>query len=99
MVAVQGHDGGWIPGLRVVGTDPNGVVTKSEVSAGEVIGYTPPSEVVKSGNVKFEPLSNYVTGVWFFHLETPDGKQVSDTYPLEMRAENRAWFFLRFQPS
>jgi hypothetical protein len=98
MVAIQTHDGGFVPGLRVVGIDPNGVVTKSEVSAGEVIGYTPPSDVVKSGNVKFEPISNYVTGAWFFHLETADGTQVSDTYPLTMDAENRAWFFIRFQP-
>ncbi len=99
MVAIQGHDGGWIPGLRVVGTDPNGVVTKSEVSADDVIGYTPPSEVIKSGNTKFEPLSNYVTGTWFFHLERPDGTQVSDRFPLGMDAENRSWFFLRFQPN
>ena len=98
MVAIQNHDGGWIPGLRVVGVDPNGVVTKSETSADTVIGYTPPSEVVKSGNVKFEPISNYVSGIWFFHLERPDGTVVTDSFPLEMNAENRSWFFLRFQP-
>ena len=98
MVAIQTPDGGFIPGLRVVGVDPNGVVTKSEISAGEVIGHTPPAEVVKSGNVKFEPISNYVTGTWLFHLETPDGTQVSDTFPLGMDAENRSWFFMRFQP-
>ena len=98
MVAIQDHDGNFIPGLRVVGIDPNGVVTKSEISAGDVIGYTPPGEVVKSGNVKFEPISNYVTGTWLFHLETPDGTQVSDSSPLGMDAENRSWFFMRFQP-
>jgi hypothetical protein len=99
MVAIQTHNGDFIPGLRVVGVDPNGVVTTSEISAPNVIGYTPPGDVVKSGNVKFEPISNYVTGTWMFHLETADGTQVSDTYPLNMDAENRLWFFLRFQPS
>jgi hypothetical protein len=98
MVAVQGHDGGWIPGLRLVGVDPNGVVTKSEPSADHLTGYTPPSEVIKSGNTKFEPLSNYVTGTWLFHLETVDGNQVSDTYPVNMDVENRVWYFFRFHP-
>jgi hypothetical protein len=98
IVAIQGHDGGWIPGLRVVGTDPNGVVTKSEISADDVTGYSPPSEVVKSGNTKFEPISNYVTGNWVFHLETADGTQVSEDFPLTMDTENRAWYFFRFQP-
>lgn len=99
MVAIQDHNGNWIPGLRVVGIDPLGVVTKSELSAKEQTGYTPPSDVIKSGNTKLEPLSGYVTGTWLFHLETPDGKQVSDTYPVNMDAENRVWYFFRFQPS
>jgi hypothetical protein len=99
MVAVQGHDGGWIPGLRVVGVDPNGVVTKSEPTADGVVGHTPPGDVIKSGNTKFEPISGYVTGAWYFHLETPDGTQVSDTYPVNMDTENRVWYFIRFQPS
>ena len=99
MTAIQTHEGGWIPGLRVVGVDPNGVVTKSEPSADKVTGHTPPSDVVKSGNTKFEPLSGYVTGVWHFHLETVDGRQVSDSYPVEMDAANRVWYFFRFQPN
>ncbi len=98
MVAVQNHDGGWSPGLRLVGLDPNGVLTKSEPSADQQTGYTPPGDVIKSGNTKFEPLSNYVTGTWLFHLETPDGKQVSETIPLNMDAENREWYFFRFVP-
>lgn len=98
MVAIQTPDGGFIPGLRIVGVDPNGVVTKSELSADQVIGYTPPGDIIKSGNVKFEPISNYVTGTWFFHLETADGQQVSDIHPLGMNAENRSWHFMRFQP-
>lgn len=98
MVAVQGQDSGWLPGLRLMGMDPNGIVTKSEPSADQVTGYTPPGEVIKSGNTKFEPLSNYVTGRWYFHLETVDGKQVSETFPIDMDAENRVWYFVRFQP-
>lgn len=98
MVAIQAPDNNFIPGLRVVGVDPNGVVTKSELSAGQVTGYTPPGEVVKAGNVKFEPLSNYVSGTWFFHLENADGQQISETFPLDMSVENRLWYFFRFTP-
>jgi hypothetical protein len=99
MVAVQGHDGGWIPGMRLAGIDPEGVLTKSEPSADRQTGYTPPGEVVKSGNMKFEPLSNYVTGTWLFHLETADGKQASETFSINMDADNRVWYFFRFQPN
>jgi hypothetical protein len=99
MVAIQTHEGSFIPGLRVVGIDPNGVVTKSEISADDVIGYTPPGEVVKSGNAKFEPISNYVTGTWLFHLESADGTQITDTFPVTMDLENKLWYFLRFQPA
>ncbi len=102
IVAVQGHDGGWIPGLRVVGTDPNGVVTKSEPSADHATGHTPAdSTVVKSGNTKFEPqpVSVYITGPWIFHLESVDGKQVSPDFTVNMNVESREWYFFRFQPS
>jgi hypothetical protein len=98
MVAIQTHNGDFVPGLRLVGIDPEGVVTKSEPSAGEVIGYTPPGEVVKSGNTKFEPISNYVQGTWLFHLENGEGTQISETFPVSMDVENRVWYFFRFQP-
>ena len=99
MVAIQTNNGDFITGLRLVGIDPNGSVTKTEASAGEVVGYTPPSEVVKSGNTKFEPLSNYVTGTWTFHLENLEGQQVSEQFTVTMDAENRSWYFFRLQPS
>ncbi|MFN8456576.1 MAG: hypothetical protein U0401_18225 [Anaerolineae bacterium] len=38
------------PGLRVVGIDPNGVVTASNLRPDRAIGNTPPGGVVKSGN-------------------------------------------------
>lgn len=98
MVAVQQADGGFIPGLRLVGVDPNGVVTKTTLSADDAVGYTPPGGVVKSGNTKFEPISNYVTGPWTFHLEAPDGTQVSETFTVNMDSENRSWYFFRFVP-
>jgi len=85
--------------LRLVGVDPNGVVTKSELSQGKATGHTPPGDVVKTGNTKFEPISNYVTGAWFFHLEAENGRQVSDTIPVTMDVEHRVWYFMRFTPS
>lgn len=96
MVAVQTQNGDFIPGLRLVGVDPEGEVTKTELSAGSVVGFTPPSEVVKSGNIKFEPRSNYVTGTWTFHLENAEGQQVSEQFTVTMDAENRSWYFFRF---
>jgi len=101
VVAVQNNDGGWIPGYRVVGTDPNGIVTKSEPSADRETGHTPAnSSVIKAGNVKFEPQPRavYIDGVWNFHLETVDGKQVSDNFSITIDVENRQWYFFRFGP-
>jgi len=102
MVAVQNHDNGWIAGYRVVGKDPNGLITKSEPSAEREVGHTPAnSSVIKAGNTKFEPqpVAVYITGVWEFHLETADGRQVSDTFTINIDEENRAWFFFQFKPN
>jgi hypothetical protein len=99
IVAVQtGND--WIPGYRVVGIDPNGLVTKSEPSADQSTGHTPPAQVVKSGNTKFEPqpVAVYISGAWTFFLESADGRQVSDAFTVHMDAENREWYFFRFVP-
>jgi hypothetical protein len=99
MVAVQNADNSWIPGLRLVGIDPNGVVTKSELTAAQSIGNTPPGGVIKSGNTKFEPISNYVDGVWTFFLESADGQSASEQFTITMDTQNRVWYFFRFQPN
>jgi hypothetical protein len=101
MVAVQSGDNSWIPGLRVVGIDPNGVITHSEPSADKAIGNTPPGGVVKSGNTKFEPQPRavYIAGTWTFFLESSDGQQVSDQFTVNMNVENRVWYFFRFMPN
>ncbi|HEX9925108.1 MAG TPA: hypothetical protein VGD99_20800 [Anaerolineae bacterium] len=102
ITAVQTSSGGWIPGLRVVGVDPNGLVTKSEPSADHMTGNTPAdAEVVKSGNTKFEPqpVAVYITGTWTFHLETIDGRQVSPDFSVTMDEANREWYFFRFVPN
>jgi len=39
-----------------------------------------------------------VTGTWLFHLESADGTQVSDTFPVTMDLESKSWYFIRFQP-
>ncbi len=99
MTAVQNNDNGWIAGYRLVGTDPNGIVTRSEPSADQSIGHTPPSEVIKSGNIKFEPQPRavYIAGVWSFYLENSEGQPVSETFTVDMNVENRVWYFFRFQ--
>lgn len=102
VVAIQNHNNDWLAGLRVVGVDPNGIVTKSEPSADKETGYTPAaSSVVKSGNTKFEPqpVAVYITGTWFFHLESADGRQVSEPFTVNMDVENRQWYFFRFVPN
>jgi hypothetical protein len=101
IVAVQTANGDWIPGLRVVGIDPNGLVTQSEVSADQMTGHSPAgAQVIKAGNTKFEPqpVAIYITGTWTFFLETADGRQVSPSFTVNMDAENREWYFFRFQP-
>jgi hypothetical protein len=101
MTAIQTGDNAWVSGFRVVGTDPNGVVSRSEPSADRVTGYTPPGEVIKSGNIKFEPQPRavYINGVWTFFLENSQGQQVSETFTVEMNIENRVWYFFRFLPN
>lgn len=101
MTAVQGGDNAWIAGFRLVGTDPNGIVTRSEPSADRSVGNTPPGEVVKSGNIKFEPQPKaiYIAGVWNFYLENSEGQPVSENFTVDMNVENRVWYFFRFQPN
>ena len=102
VVAIQNQNNAWIPGLQVVGVDPNGIVTKSEPSADHETGHTPAdSSVIKSGNTKFEPQPKavYITGTWTFHLETVDGRQVSPSFTVNMDVENREWYFFRFTPN
>jgi hypothetical protein len=103
MIAVQETVGGkWIPGVRVVGRDPNGNVTKTEFSADHSIGYTPAdAQVVKAGNIKFEPqpVAVYITGAWQFYLESSDGQQLSETLTLNMDEVNREWYFIMFVPN
>jgi len=99
VVAIQDSKNNWIGGLRIVGTDPNGVVTKSDPSVlQEVVHTQADSSVIKSGNVKFEPqpVARYITGTWSFHLETVEGKQVSDSFSVTMDEENRSLYFFRF---
>jgi hypothetical protein len=101
VVAVQNSDNSWIPGLRVVGIDPNGLVTKSEPTADKETGHTPAdSSVVKAGNTKFEPqpVAVFIDGVWTFHLETVDGRQVSADFNITIDVNNRQWYFFRFSP-
>ncbi len=65
-------------------------------------GHSPAdTQVVKAGNTKFEPqpVAVYITGDWVFHLETADGRQVSPDFTVSMDAENRQWYFFRFQPN
>jgi hypothetical protein len=101
MTAVQTGDNAWIPGFRVVGIDPDGIATHSEPSADSTIGHTPPGDVVKSGNTKFEPQPRavYINGVWTFFLENDAGQQVSEAFTVEMNTENRVWYFFRFVPN
>jgi len=101
VVAIQNNNNDWIPGLRVVGIDPNGIVTKSEPSADRETGHTPAdSSVIKSGNTKFEPQPKavYITGTWTFLLENMEGQQVSPSFSVNMDVENRQWYFFRFTP-
>jgi hypothetical protein len=101
ITAVQTQEGGWIPGLRVVGIDPNGNVSKSEPSADQMTGHSPAdASVIKAGNTKFEPQPKavYITGTWTFFLESVDGRQVTPAFTVNMDEENREWYFFRFVP-
>ncbi|NJN98301.1 MAG: hypothetical protein HC875_31540 [Anaerolineales bacterium] len=84
--------------IKVVGTrlDHN-LSYESPLSTWHFEGYNAPGEVVKSGNVKFEPPSGMETTNWILHLEDPGGRRLSEDVPFNTDANDKQWYFIKFK--
>jgi hypothetical protein len=84
--------------MKVVGTRLDHNLTyESPLSTWHYEGYSAPGEVVKSGNVKFEPPGGIETTDWILHLEDSHGKRQSEDVPFKVDAGNKQWYFIKFR--
>jgi hypothetical protein len=84
--------------MKVVGTRLDHNLTyESPLSTWHYEGYSAPGEVVKSGNVKFEPPGGIETTDWVLHLEDNHGKRLSEDVPFRVDAGNKQWYFIKFR--
>jgi len=84
--------------IKVVGARLDHNLTyESPLSTWHYEGYNAPGEVIKSGNVKFEPPSGMETTNWVLHLEDPNGRRLSEDVPFNTDANNKQWYFIKFK--
>jgi len=84
--------------MKVVGTRLDHNLTyESPLSTWFFEGYNAPGEVIKSGNVKFEPPGGIETTSWLLHLEDANGNRVSEDVPFDTNQDDKQWYFLKFR--
>ena len=87
-----------IGGMKVVGTRLDHNLTyESPLSTWHFEGYNAPGEVVKTGNVKFEPPAGMESTSWIFHLEDANGGRYSPDIPFNVDENNKQWYFVKFK--
>lgn len=87
-----------IGGLKVVGTRRDHNLTyESPLSTWYYEGYNAPGEVIKSGNVKFEPPGRIEDTAWVIHLEDAWGQRLSVDVPFDTTQANKQWYFIKFR--
>jgi hypothetical protein len=84
--------------MKIVGTRLDHNLTyESPLSTWHFEGYNAPGEVIKSGNVKFEPPSGLETTSWVLHLEDANGNRLSEDVPFDTDINNKQWYFIKFK--
>jgi hypothetical protein len=84
--------------MKIVGTRLDHNLTyESPLSTWHFEGYNAPGEVIKSGNVKFEPPSGMETTSWVLHLEDTKGNRLSEDVPYDTDVNNKQWYFIKFR--
>jgi hypothetical protein len=87
-----------IGGMKVVGTRLDHNLTyESPISTWHYEGYNAPGEVVKSGNVKFEPPAGMETTSWRLYLADANGSQMSDFVQFDVNENSKQWYFIKFR--
>jgi hypothetical protein len=84
--------------MKVVGTRLDYNLTyESPLSTWFYEGYNAPGEVIKSGNVKFEPPGGIESANWVLHLEDANGQRMSEDVPFNTDQNDKQWYFIKFK--
>ncbi len=87
-----------IGGMKIIGTRLDHNLTyESPLSTWYYEGYNAPGDVIKSGNVKFEPPGGIETTKWVIHLADADGNRMSEDIPFETDENAKQWYFIKFR--
>ena len=87
-----------IGGMKIVGTRLDHNLTyESPLSTWFYEGYNAPGDVIKSGNVKFEPPGGIETTSWVIYLADAQGNRMSADLPFETDANAKQWYFVKFK--
>ena len=87
-----------IGGMKLVGTRLDHNLTyESPISTWHFEGYNAPGQVIKSGNVKFEPPGGIEATKWLVHLEDAHGNRMSDDVPFHTDQDDKQWYFIKFK--
>lgn len=84
--------------MKVVGTRLDHNLTyESPLSTWHYEGYNAPGEVIKSGNLKFEPPGGIETTSWVLHLEDAHSVRQSADIPFDTAENDRQWYFVKLK--
>ncbi len=84
--------------MKIVGTRLDHNLTyESPLSTWHYEGYSAPGEMIKSGNLKFEPPGGIETGKWLLHLEDAHGNRQSADVPFHADENDKQWYFIKFR--
>jgi hypothetical protein len=87
-----------IGGLKIIGTRLDHNLTyESPLSTWYFEGYNAPGQVIKSGNVKFEPPGGIETTNWVMHLADANGSRLSEDIPFDTNIAAKQWYFVKFR--
>lgn len=84
--------------MKMVGTRLDHNLTyESPLSKWHYEGYSAPGEVIKSGNVKFEPPGGIETTTWVLYLEDTHGNRQSADIFFDVDVNNKQWYFIKLK--
>jgi hypothetical protein len=87
-----------IGGMKIIGTRLDHNLTyESPLSTWHYEGYNAPGDVIKSGNVKFEPPGGIEATKWLIHLADAGGNRMSEDIPFETDENAKQWYFIKFR--
>lgn len=84
--------------MKVIGTRLDHNLTyESPLSTWYFEGYNAPGEVIKSGNVKFEPPGGIEATDWLIYLADANGARLSADVPFHTDPGDKQWYFVKFK--